>query len=365
MIGLTLGDHPFSRCNLPKRPIPTAWKHNRYIAGVSLCLLITLLLGAYLRWYLASVAPLFGSWGNLRNTHIHLGYYGVIFPMMWLSWRTAGATILGKYALWLYSISVVSASLGFLFTGYGIVAIIGSTGVLIIWLISAFNLQRWTGRSQSWLKGVPIAILLGALCIPAIAVTGGAERNQWLRTFLTLLLLGGAVPTACLLDGLRRPKGSGLWLAFTILAAIAVGPLDSSVLQLAFAGMGLILLFSTPKEFTPNAVMWQITGLSLIIIGVSELNHFISIAGTHYMLLGPVLIAMTRPAFKGEPSWLEWWYLGALLLFTAAMAVPAVLPSLPNSALITAGSGSAVVVTWIWKGFMTLSRQRNTQGSQS
>jgi hypothetical protein len=279
--------------------------------------------------------------------------------MMWLSWRTVGATILGKYALWIYSISVASACLGFLFTGYGIVAIIGSTGVLIIWLISAFNLQRWTGRSQSWLKGVPIAILLGALCIPAIAVTGGAERNQWLRTFLTLLLLGGAVPTACLLDGLRRPKGSGLWLAFTILAAIAVGPLDSSVLQLAFAGMGLILLFSTPKEFTPNAVMWQVTGLSLIIIGVIELSHSISIAGTHYMLLGPVLSAMLRGAFKQEPLWIEWGYLGSLLIFTAAMAAPDLLPSLENSAFITALSGSIVVVAWVLRGGIAMTSARD------
>ncbi len=335
----------------------------RYIAWVALSLLITLALGAYLRWHMADFVALFTPWGNLHHVHIHLGYYGVIFPMMWLSWRAVGADMLNTTTLKLYALCVVTSSFGFLFQGYGLVAIVGSTGILIIWLMSAYRLQRWSGLKGSWLSGIPAAILLSACCIPPIAISGGAERLLWLRCFLTLLLIGGAIPTACLIDGLVRPKWGGVWIVLTTFAALSVGPLDNQIMQLAFVGLGGTIMLASPKGFSANAAMWQITGISLIVIGLSEMSHPIAIAGTHYLLLGPVLCAMLRGVLKEEPLWLEWGYLCALLIFTAAIAAPVLLPSLERPAFITALSGSVVVVAWLLRGWIAMISKRDQLGN--
>ena len=94
---------------------------------VLLSLVGTLTLGVGLRWALAGVPLLPGGFVELRHAHSHLGYYGVLFPLMWWAWRRLGQRAPGLPLLGLYAVGVVMSAVGFAREGYGRPAIIGST----------------------------------------------------------------------------------------------------------------------------------------------------------------------------------------------------------------------------------------------
>lgn len=70
----------------------------RWRVGLLAALLGTIGLGVWLRWALAGAVDLLAPFGHLRHAHSHLGYYGLLFPLAWLGWKAAGATIPGRRA---------------------------------------------------------------------------------------------------------------------------------------------------------------------------------------------------------------------------------------------------------------------------
>ena len=208
---------------------------------VFLSLAITVGVGVFLRWFLAGKVLKAVPYENLWHLHIHLGYYGAVIPLIWLAAKRAGGRVPGSKSMLVYGLFVAVASVGFATRGYELPGIIGSTGVLAIWLEGAIRLQRDDVRRDSWLVGVPLGLFAVAAAIPMVAITEGAARLEWLRAFLSLLLLGVAVPTALLASRFQF-RGGWLWWGATVVAGLATGPLESQILQLAFAMLGYIVL---------------------------------------------------------------------------------------------------------------------------
>src|SRR3990170_7511392 len=129
----------------------------RSAAAILAALAATVLLGLFLRWQLAgAVELLLAQYAHLRHVHTHLGFYGALLPLAWLAaFGAEGA--LPRLTAPIYAVCVVAAHVGFALSGYGVLAITGSTGVLAIWLFAAWRRRRLVIDGDGWLFGAPIA----------------------------------------------------------------------------------------------------------------------------------------------------------------------------------------------------------------
>ncbi len=84
-------------------------------------------IGVLLRWALTGVVTLSLPFSHLRHTHSHLGYFGLLFPLAWQGWRAANVHTPELVALFCYALSTIVACVGFEWSGYGPIAIAGST----------------------------------------------------------------------------------------------------------------------------------------------------------------------------------------------------------------------------------------------
>jgi len=65
-------------------------KHADFALCAALFLLATMAIGLLLRWQMAGLGEFAGS-PHLRRTHSHIGFYGFLFPALWLSMADSGA----------------------------------------------------------------------------------------------------------------------------------------------------------------------------------------------------------------------------------------------------------------------------------
>lgn len=326
------------------RPLdaPGVWS----LVGASL--LGTALLGVTLRWFFAGVPLPAGEFVFLRHAHSHLGYYGVLFPLMWLAWARLERPSPGPIALTVYALAVIASTLGFLKEGYGGMSIAGSTAVLAVWVWSAWPLRRERG----WLATTLPAVWISAVIIPGVAVAASrgedALAGGLVKGFLTLLLLGAALPAALASRGCRPPP-MGLWALGTGAAALSLGPLPHPVASLGLALLGGLLGWSVARSGELDGVLralWLGLALGFAFRGLSLLpDHAqIAIAGLHYALLGPALLTLAAP--PGSPRLPPWGValyalaLGGLTLGVGLQAWPVALP-LPR---LAAWSGTALAL---------------------
>ena len=292
-----------------------------------LSLVGTLTLGVLMRWAFAGTPLPWGSLINLRHAHSHLGYYGVLFPLMWWAWARLGAPVPGRRLLAVYAAAVGASALGFAAEGYGPTAIAGSTTVLAVWIYSAWLLARWRPgrRGLGWLSPAPLAIVLGAALIPPVAVLStrdAALSAQVAHSFLSILTLGALTPTAlAVLD--TEPPPAALWLAATLAGAFFLGPLRSSWTGLGLAALGLALGRSLWRARARSAagLAWAGAVPAMLALGSGLLpyGYEVAIAGVHYLLLGPVLLSLARPLWSPPPpGWALGLYAALLGLFCAA-----------------------------------------------
>ncbi len=326
-----------------------------YLLVAGLSLLGTVLLGVLLRWQLAGAPLLVWDFAQLRHAHMHLGYYGVLFPLLWWTLTLEGKPAPGLGWTGLYAAAVGLSTVGFAMQGYGPVSIAGSTVVLVVWLVGAWQLRREV-LAGGWLSGVPLAIALASAAIPAVAVMTQRDlalANALVHAFLTLLLLGAFVPALFARLGLRPRPG---WLALVLGAALFLGPLPhwSTAIATALLGLGLGGLPWWGRARLDEKLLWTLCGLGLIGVAVGLVPNAprTAVAGLHLLLLGPVLLGMGRGLTPRTWFWRLPYGLGVLALSASV---------LESRMDVAAWSGSLVALCW---GFAVLGRLLHQGSSQ-
>lgn len=319
----------------------------------ALSLLGTLALGLSLRWALAGAALPWGQFGPLRSAHTHLGYYGVLFPLIWAAWARVGAPAPGPRLVAAYGLAVGVATWGFAREGYALTSIVASTAVLAAWVWTATPLWARLLR-RDWLAAAAPCVWASALAIPGVAVLsarGDARAPELVQAFLTWLLLGVAAPAA--LASLRAPAPPGPALTLAALGAgLAIGPAPHPLSQLALALLGGIFLLAARRLEPLLAVAWAGLGGALFLMGAGLLveTHGLAVAGLHYAVLGPVLLSLAWPAaWRGARPVV----FGLLLVFCGAIALPGWVPG-GGGMRLAALSGSALAAAWAGVGLRAL-----------
>lgn len=339
----------------------------RWFYGCLACLAGTLLLGIALRWVFTGWTLPWGlQFKHLKHAHSHLGYYGVMFPIVWLFWRHKGSFQLHPIALVLYAIGIVMSTIGFVRAGYAIDSIIGSTLVGLVWLVSAWKQRRELLQSMSWLSSAPLGILLASCMIPPIAVytrKDPAFALQLVQTFLSLLIFLVALPSVLKRLNMVAPW-TLYWLICGISGSLFVGIVPHPVLGLGLVGMASWVFWGAfGDEDVPRdqQVMWLLWAMGLAALGLELVpnNHLIAIAGIHLTLLGPFLAgaALTLVPRPGFPSWLRWVYITTLFVMVGAIGIQHYHPHHEWS-YVSAVSGSLLGL-WITWAAIWLLRQKN------
>jgi hypothetical protein len=315
----------------------------------------TVTLGLLLRWEFVTgfLTELGFSFAHVRHSHSHAGYYGVlVLPSLWALRRRG--LIVPQPLLLGYVGSAALASLLFAFMGYAWPTITLSTFILGVWIFIAVRWWRNCGISQnSWFDVVPWGVVCGGLVVPAIAVS--ASRNpelslQLAHFFLALLLLGGFVPAAFGLFGVRRriPLAGVIAAVVGGAAALAFRLLDLYMLPLL---LFLAWVYITAVVGSKVPALLKLDWLLLVLFlpgaafDLGDANN-LRIAGIHYTVLGPVALtflyaALPESAYPGN-GWLTLYHatLGAMLL--AIVAAPALIPGM--AAMAVAGVSTLYVL---------------------
>jgi hypothetical protein len=331
-----------------------------WLAGASLGLGV--LLGAMLRGLFAGVPLPFGRFVELRHAHSHLGYYGVLIPLVWWAWAQGGPRPPGPLTTAVYGGAVLVATVGFAREGYGFTAIVASTVVLAIWLGSAWRAAPQLLALRSWWGPATPSIVGSAVAIPLVAVyfqRDPALASELVQLFLTLLLFGLVVPAALAHRGAPAPL-SPLWLAGTVGAALALGPWPRLPALALTALLGAQILWAGGRSASPwdLRALWGLLGLGLMAFGLGQVDesHALAVAGLHLAILGPVLVSLGRPISPRGPRWICLAYEVAVLALTAAVALPQWLPwaGWPQVAAV---AGLLIAASWIlavvvrgWRG---------------
>lgn len=296
-------------------------------AGAALTL--TLLLGLWLRGRWAGW-PLPG-WDdlNLRHAHMHLGWYGLLVPLVWALAARAGIAVPGRRWVGAYALAVVVATAGFLAAGYGLAAIAGSTAVLVVWLRLAWAFAAQIG-ARSWHAVVAPGLLLAALCIPPIAVftrRDPALAIALVRTFLGLMTWLVLVPVLLAARGWPAPRPA-VWLLAASAAALWFGGAWHPALAFGAVVMGLLLVTRALAggrrgEFVERG-LWLGTGAGLAALGISTtaLDHMSGVAAAHALVLGPVAASALAAFACDRPRWAALLVHASGLVMAAALVAP-------------------------------------------
>lgn len=312
--------------------------NTRSAVGILLALGAAVLLGLFLRWQMAGATTLFAeSFARLRHVHTHLGFYGALLPLAWIA-AAGDDDALPRLTAPLYALFVVLAHVGFAFWGYGILAIVGSTGVLGTWLFAAWRRRRLVVHGDGWLFGIPLAMPLAAACIPPIAVflrRAPPLSQSMIQTFLGILVLAVLVPSALHVVGARAPK-KPLWFVAALLGAVALGFDALSFLLLPAAAILLVISVRAPLDFVLRA-LWLAFGGGAVALSLGLLQPFAGtgVAALHFAVLGPVLPTLVWPYAERVPAALRVAWAIAVAAMSAAI--------LTGSAAGAAITGSVVV----------------------
>lgn len=328
-------------------------------------LLITVVTGLIFRMQMAGVSLNFLKDLDLRRAHSHLGYYGVLFPIAWLALSGAKWSVPLNRSFIFYSFIVVLSYIGFLYEGYGLLAIVTSTVVLAIWIIFVWQNRIFINFTKgNWLHSIPISILLSACLIPIVAITSGngsgIARNI-AETFLAILMFGVFVPSI-LHRGITSPPSSWKWTLACVIASIDISNLyETWVFGIGTVFLGYLLLQALVIEFFSKNIpvrlllYWVGFSLSVILIGLRIIpqTHMTAIAGIHFLILGPILLSFFKLHLnKKPPMIIEVGYELSLLIMVAAIALPTWIPELYMTFQKIAGYSGASIIIFLMCFFM-------------
>lgn len=334
----------------------------RVIAG----LLTTLAFGVWIRWRLAGV-PIHAALEQVpfafaRHAHSHLGYYALLIPLAWHAWRQRGHRGLSEGEALAYGSATVLATIGFLRSGYGVLAIVGSTVVALLWILAAWRVARAAGRSDLLTLVFP-GTLLSLAWIPVIAISlrrDPALSAAAVQTFLAALMFMVVAPSALVARGRLRHGAPPMVAALGLGGAVALGVWDAWPMRLCLAGYALWWIAAlrpiggTSQLPSRLALPWLAAGLGLLAMssGLVPYGHDVGIAAVHYLALGP-LLAMFLDGRVGArvAPWAWWAYQALVAAFAGSIAARAFVPAAwPSQA--AAVLGSAIFVWWalaLWR----------------
>lgn len=350
---------------IPARPHKA---NARPVIGIVAGLVATLVIGLWLRWYLAGVGvplPTGTTFANLRHAHSHLGYYALLVPLTWLAWETgSGARTLGRWEGWLYAAATLVATVGFVQTGYGLLGIIGSTFVGGLWLVAAWRIARSARSSDDPMVAVLPGTVLALACIPLIARSlrsDPAFAAAAVQSFLTALLFLVIAPGAMTAHRLRQRWAWGTVITGA-LAALALGLWPSMVTRVGLGLHALYWLDAARRIALPVfALPWYAGAFGLLAVasGVVPLTHDVAIGAIHFLVLGPFLSALAHGRLTPElPPNRWWWHHGGVLLLSAPLILRGTLPVEGRWTGIAAALGGSAVVTWWLLALMHRSGER-------
>jgi|GEM_PF-3986139 len=304
-------------------------QQQRWFEGVVwVALFGTLVLGLIMRWMLAgAVFPSWMSFRFFKHAHSHLGYFAVLFPLVWACWWKQEGFSLGKSWQLVYVLGVILSTVGFLRAGYAVDSILGSTVVLGVWLYVAWTQRALSMRREDWLSFAPLGIVLGAICIPPIAVLSRRDPGMavlWVKTFLSLLIFLVMLPAVFSRLSFQAPP-RWFWYSVSFASSCFLGIVPWPWLGVGLVGMGAWLLWALRKGGLSWDIRsaWVIWASSMILVGgrLVSYDHFLGIAGIHYTLLAPFFLSCWWIFFERfPPAWLRFPYLFFVLGMCAAIA---------------------------------------------
>ncbi len=324
---------------------------DRFTGMALVALVVQLGLGIHLRAVLAGMDQPWGSWLFLRQAHSHLGYYGLIFPLVWWAWRRQGLPVPGPLQTAAYALATAAATWGFVQAGYALLSIAASTVVLLVWVIAALRLRRQVKELRSWWAPAVPAILLSAVAIPGVAVTisrDPAFARDLVQAFLTLLMFGVATPAALAQQGARPPLAPA-WTIGVLCTAMLLGPWPGLFTHLgAVLLAGLLLWTAWDLPELDQRAAWGGLVLGLLALGTGALpeSQPVAIAGLHYAVLGPVLMSLGAALVGRLPLLARLVYLLPVGVLTLAVLLPTWLPD-PRWPAIATGAGVGVAAWWL------------------
>lgn len=318
-------------------------------------LALTVVIGSVLRWTLAGAGwpSVLGSWTHVRSAHSHLGYYGVLFPLVWVAWARMGLHAPGRRTLAIYALATAAACIDFARHGYAPVSIAGSTVVLGTWCLTSLPTARFLVR-RDWLAPVAPAVGLACGAIAGVAVLsarGDPLATPMVRAFLTWLLLGVVLAT-CLRSARAPAPPSWLHVPLVVGSGVALGPWPHPAARALLAAYGAMLVVTAVRMPGARAIRgaWGVLGGGFLVVALAGLghHHLVAIAGIHFAVLGPV---------AASAAWPRAWapalpvYTVAVGLFSLAIVGPLLLPWTGWSRA-SAGLGTAVAAVWVlrWLG---------------
>lgn len=315
-------------------------------------LLSTLGLGAWLRWSLAGAVPVPWSFSNLRHAHSHLGYFAVLFPVVWYAWRLAGAEVPSARVARSYQIWAWISVFGFAHAGYGPVAIAGSTSVAIYWLWSVRTILPRVRQLDDPLGAVPFGLVLSLLCVPAIAIFLRRDpvfAHAMVATFLSSLLMLVVLPSVFAASGVR----AGPWpvlLGAGVLGALYLGPYPSVVTRVGLFLYGMVLLapVATAGLAYHLRTAWLLVagGMMALALGIVPNTRPVALGAIHFLILGPVLSGLGAALLRrGVPTWAWWFGHGVWGSMSAALVVQG-MGGGAWTAKVAAVAGTGVVLWW-------------------
>lgn len=300
--------------------------------------LLTMLLGIVLRFALAGWVA-WPTWtglqfAHLRHAHSHLGYYGVLFPLLWWAWHALGPS-LSRWETWSYSAACWVSLVSFAWAGYWWLSIAASTAIGVVWLRHAYVHRVLSRRSDGFAPG-PVAVVVACCFVPPIAVftrRDPALAQALVHTFLGVLLLGLMAPAALATLRLRAlPWGLSSWtyLTLSLISAMHLGGMDRAPLPLATVGLGVVLAVQAQQpDHTGNRLPWTLrlgwwalaAGFITYGLGVLPRGAQVSVAGVHFAILGPLLVTFARAHAGLDQRWLEaaWLSLAGFLCGTLVL----------------------------------------------
>jgi hypothetical protein len=325
-------------------------------------MLLTLLMGLWLRWYLAGVGlplPAGTTFSNLRHAHSHLGYYAVLVPLAWLAAELgSGQKLLERRERWFYVVATLLATVGFVQAGYGLLGIVGSTAVSLIWLLAAWRIAAKARAPDDPLVAILPGTLLSLVCVPLIASSlrsNPAFAASAVQSFLTVLLFLVIAPGAVAALGLRQRWAWGT-VVTGALAALSLGLWPSIVTRAGLALHACYWVDTARRIDAPVfAAPWYAAAIGLLLVaaGTVPLTHDVAIGAIHFLVLGPFLSALAhRWISPSLPMQAWWWHHGGAALLAGPLVLRALVPAAGAWTGIASAIGGTIVVTW-WVSVLT------------